>query len=78
MRSPITSLRLLPQPTATDELITDFKKTADGEYQLAFDSLTTPGATSAVVYRQASAACWEFEYQLVAGETGQTIEACRH
>ena len=63
------------EPVST--LITEFEETADREYRLAFESLTTPGATSAVVYRQSSAACWEFEYQLVAGEAGQTTEACR-
>ncbi|MGD1928574.1 MAG: YHYH protein [Leptolyngbyaceae cyanobacterium] len=64
------------EPVST--LLTDFEENGNGEYRLAFDSLTTPGATSAIVYRQTSADCWEFAYQLVAGETGQTTEACRH
>ena len=63
------------EPVST--LITDFEKNENG-YRLAFDSLTTPGVTSAIVYRQTSESCWEFEYQIVAGEPGQTTEACRH
>ncbi|MGD1918258.1 MAG: YHYH protein [Pleurocapsa sp.] len=63
------------EPAST--LITDFEENEDG-YRLAFDSLTTPGVTSAILYRQISVDCWEFEYQLVAGETGETTEACRH
>ena len=63
------------EPVST--LITDFNKNENG-YRLAFDSLTTPGATSAILYRQISEDCWEFEYQTVAGEPGQTTEACRH
>ena len=64
------------EPVST--LITDFEENENGEYRLAFDSLTTSGATSAILYRQTSEACWVFEYQTVAGETGQTVEACRH
>ncbi|MEO1671451.1 MAG: YHYH protein [Cyanobacteria bacterium J06631_2] len=64
------------EPVSTE--ITDFEKNENGEYRLAFDSLTTPGVTSAILYRQTTEACWEFEYQLVAGEQGQTTEACRH
>ena len=63
------------EPVST--LITDFEENEDG-YRLAFDSLTTPGVTSAILYRQTSADCWTFEYQLVVGEPGQTTEACRH
>ncbi|MEO0406431.1 MAG: YHYH protein [Cyanobacteria bacterium P01_A01_bin.135] len=63
------------EPVST--LITNFEQT-DDEYRLAFDSLTASGATSAILYRQSSADCWEFEYQTVAGESGQTTEACRH
>ncbi|MEL6605825.1 MAG: YHYH protein [Cyanobacteria bacterium J06614_10] len=64
------------EPVST--LITDFEERENGEYRLAFESFTTPGETSAILYRQTSEACWEFEYQLVAGESGQTSEACRH
>lgn len=64
------------EPVTT--LITDFEKNENGEYRLAFDSLTTPGVTSAILYRQTTETCWVFEYQLVAGEKGQTTEACRH
>jgi len=59
-------------------LITDFEKNANGEYRLVFNSLTTPGVASAVLYRQTTESCWEFEYQLVEGEEGETTEACRH
>lgn len=64
------------EPVST--LITDFEKNENGAYRLAFDSLTTSGVTSAILYRQSSEACWVFEYQLVAGERGETKEACRH
>jgi hypothetical protein len=64
------------EPVST--VITDFKQNKDGEYRLAFNSLTTPGVTSTVVYRKTSSDCWEFEYQKVAGETVQTTTACRH
>ncbi|MEM7760793.1 MAG: YHYH protein [Cyanobacteria bacterium P01_A01_bin.40] len=64
------------EPVST--LITDFKKNEDGEYRLAFNSLITPGVTSAILYRQTSEACWAFEYQTIAGDKGQTTEACRH
>ncbi|MBE9136407.1 hypothetical protein IQ254_04185 [Nodosilinea sp. LEGE 07088] len=64
------------EPVST--LITDFEKNEDGDYRLAFDSLTTSGVTSSILYRQTSEDCWEFEYQTVAGESGQTTEACRH
>ncbi|MGB7086749.1 MAG: YHYH protein [Phormidesmis sp.] len=63
------------EPVST--LITDFESSENGEYRLAFESLTTPGVTSAILYRQTSSTCWEFEYQQAAGESGQTIEACR-
>ncbi|MEL7359202.1 MAG: YHYH protein [Cyanobacteria bacterium J06560_6] len=64
------------EPVST--LMTDFERNENGEYRLAFDSLTTPGVTSTILYRQVSEGCWEFEYQLVEGERGQTVEACRH
>lgn len=64
------------EPVST--LVTDFKQSEAGEYRLAFDSITTSGVTSAVVYRQTSEDCWLFEYQTVAGEKGKTTEACRH
>ena len=63
------------EPVST--VITDFEKNENG-YRLAFNSITTPGVTSAILYHQTSESCWEFEYQLVAGEEGQTTEACRH
>ncbi len=63
------------EPVST--LITNFEVDENGEYRMAFDSLTTPGETSAVVYSQISAGCWLFESQLIAGEAGQTVEACR-
>ncbi|MEO1353879.1 MAG: hypothetical protein AAFW84_34855, partial [Cyanobacteria bacterium J06635_15] len=64
------------EPVST--LITDFEQNEEGAYHLAFNSLTTPGVTSTILYRQTTEACWEFEYQPVGGERGQTIEACRH
>jgi len=64
------------EPVST--VITDFKKNEDGEYRLDFNSLTTPGVTSAIVYRKTSEDCWVFEYQKVSGETVQTTQACRH
>lgn len=64
------------EPVST--LITDFEAIEDDVYRLTFNSLTTSGATSAVLYRQTSEDCWTFEYQTVVGETSQTTEACRH
>lgn len=64
------------EPVST--LIQDFENSEDGEYRMAFDSLTATEETSAILYRQTSEDCWEFEYQQVAGESGQTTEACRH
>lgn len=64
------------EPVST--VITNFEKNENGEYRLAFNSLTKPGETSAILYRKTSETCWEFEYQTVAGEPGQTTEACRH
>ena len=63
------------EPAST--LITDFGKSENGEYRLVFDSLTTPGVTSTILYRETSSACWEFEYQQATGESGQITEACR-
>lgn len=63
------------EPVST--LVTEFEENENGEYRLAFDSLTTPGETSAILYRQTSDTCWEFDYQPVAGETVRTIETCR-
>ena len=68
--------RSFGEPVST--LITDFKKSEDGEYRLDFNSSTTPGVTSTVVYRKTSSDCWEFEYQKVTGETVKTTQACRH
>ncbi|NJK38828.1 MAG: aminotransferase class V-fold PLP-dependent enzyme [Oscillatoriales cyanobacterium RM2_1_1] len=64
------------EPVST--LITDFEEIEDGEYRLTFNSLTTSGVTSSILYRQTSEDCWVFEYQPVAGERGQTTKACRH
>ena len=64
------------EPVST--LVTDFEKNENGEYRLAFNSLTTPEVTSVILYRQTTEACWLFEYQPVAGKKEQTTEACRH
>lgn len=64
------------EPVST--LITDFEEIKDGEYRLTFNSLSKSGVKSSILYRQTSEDCWVFEYQSVAGERGQTKEACRH
>jgi len=64
------------EPVST--MITDFEEIEEGAYRLTFESLDSPNTTSSVLYRQTSEDCWEFEYQTVTGESGQTTEACRH
>lgn len=65
------------EPATT--VITDFEQKEDGSYQLEFNSLTSPGTTSALIYTvdPSDPACWSFEYRTDKDVAGTTQTACR-